>query len=372
MIVFVHLLNDRSGSPRVLKSVIACTAQPCLLFIGSDGDGLLSDVACERRTYWYRRTGNRFITLVTFMLSQLALFVAMARARLPKDALIYVNTLLPFGAALFGKLTGRRVIYHVHEVSLSPRIFQRFLVSIARLTSTRLIYVSNAHRQLLPIASRKEIVIPNGIDPDLGIKAANTPYHHRHAGKFVVLMLATPMPYKGIGEFMRLAESLLHRSDIEFRFAPGRDGYTGELPANVRILPPTNDPSPYYASASLVLNLSRPDLWVETFGLTLLEAMAFGVPVIAPEIGGPAELITNGREGYLADCRHIGDLTLMIARVADDPALHKRLSDNARARAAGFAQNGFAKLINRAVAEAANADPRNPSRLVIGDYEVTM
>ena len=34
---------------------------------------------------------------------------------------VYINTLLPFGAALAAKLRGCKVVYHVHEVSVKPQ-----------------------------------------------------------------------------------------------------------------------------------------------------------------------------------------------------------------------------------------------------------
>jgi glycosyltransferase involved in cell wall biosynthesis len=37
----------------------------------------------------------------------------------------------------------------------------------------------------------------------------------------------------------------------------------------------------------------------EPFGRALIEAMALGVPVLATSVGGPAEIIEDGREGYL-------------------------------------------------------------------------
>lgn len=39
--------------------------------------------------------------------------------------------------------------------------------------------------------------------------------------------------------------------------------------------------------------------WEEPFGRALIEAMAMGVPVIATNVGGPTEIIQDGREGYL-------------------------------------------------------------------------
>ena len=39
--------------------------------------------------------------------------------------------------------------------------------------------------------------------------------------------------------------------------------------------------------------------WEEPFGRALIEAMALGVPVVATDVGGPREIIEDGREGYL-------------------------------------------------------------------------
>ena len=37
----------------------------------------------------------------------------------------------------------------------------------------------------------------------------------------------------------------------------------------------------------------------EPFGRALIEAMALGVPVLATNVGGPTEIVQDGREGYL-------------------------------------------------------------------------
>ncbi len=58
MIVFAHLLNDQSGSPRVLSLAIAALARKGdggRLFVGSDGSGILDDAGIETTRYWYRR-----------------------------------------------------------------------------------------------------------------------------------------------------------------------------------------------------------------------------------------------------------------------------------------------------------------------------
>jgi glycosyltransferase involved in cell wall biosynthesis len=367
MIVLAHLLNDRSGSPRVLKTVIESLPadEARVLYIGSDGDGVLSAAGAPRRTYWYRRTGNKLLTLATLLLSQAGLFLSLLRDRtITRDAVVYVNTLLPFGAALYGRLTRRPVIYHVHEASVSPAIFRVFLTTIARLTASRLIYVSDAHRGLLPIAEERAVTVYNAIDAGFADQAATQTYTPRRDGVFTVLMLTYARDYKGFPEFLKLAAALAHRTDIAFHLVLSDAPEGQPAPSygpNVRLLPPTNDPSRYYAQASLVLNLSRPDLCVETFGLTLLEAMAFGVPVIAPPVGGPAELVADGQDGFLIDSRDGAALAAAVERLADDEALCQRLSRTARGSAGRYTHTAFARGVASVIDDVRSAKPTSPA-----------
>ncbi len=362
MIVFCHLLNDNSGSPRVLRSVIVALGGwqgENLLMVGSQGRGVLEDSEIEVRRYGYRRSRFRLVTLFTYFASQVALYRASARARdIPRDAVIYVNTLLPFGAALWGKATGRRVIYHLHEVSVTPPLLRRFLTWIAARTADRLIYVSEDHRARLPIAGVPAAVVPNPIDPAISARAASSA-HERKEGFFRVLMLASPRDFKGVPEFIGLARDLAMRPGFAFTLVlngtPEEVGaYLGEnLPANLDIHARTDDPADFIARADLVVNLSRVDQWIETFGLTLIEAMAFGLPVIAPPVGGPSEIVRHGREGWLIDSRDRAALAAAVARAADDRALYGEMSRAARARAADFGFDRFAKALREVVSSVA-------------------
>jgi phosphatidylinositol alpha 1,6-mannosyltransferase len=59
----------------------------------------------------------------------------------------------------------------------------------------------------------------------------------------------------------------------------------------------------------------------ETFGQTLQEAAASGVPVVAPAAGGPLDLVDPGVTGFLAEPGNEAALTEAVARLAADPAL---------------------------------------------------
>ncbi|HLG97802.1 MAG TPA: glycosyltransferase family 4 protein [Bryobacteraceae bacterium] len=74
----------------------------------------------------------------------------------------------------------------------------------------------------------------------------------------------------------------------------------------------------------------------EPFGRCLIEAMAAGVPVIAPNQGGPTEIVTSGVNGILYTPGDERELANCITAVLDDPALARRLSCGAKARASAF------------------------------------
>ena len=77
------------------------------------------------------------------------------------------------------------------------------------------------------------------------------------------------------------------------------------------------------------MNLSNPRLFVETFGMTALEARAARLPVIAPPTGGIAELITDGTDGYLIDCHDTPRLIQAVETLLTDRELYLRLAAGA-------------------------------------------
>ena len=119
--------------------------------------------------------------------------------------------------------------------------------------------------------------------------------------------------------------------------------------ANLTVCPRTDEPARYYESAELVVNLTRVDLCVETFGLTLVEAMAFGLPVVAPPIGGPAEIVQNGVNGYCIDSRNTSALRDAVTSLAEDKTTYAAMSNAARKRAADFSFDAYAAALRAAV-----------------------
>ncbi len=84
----------------------------------------------------------------------------------------------------------------------------------------------------------------------------------------------------------------------------------------------------YYSAADLFVTTP----WYEPFGITPLEAMACGTPVIGSNVGGIKFTVVDGETGFLVPPRDPEAIASCAARLLRDRALHARMSQNAAAR----------------------------------------
>jgi len=68
----------------------------------------------------------------------------------------------------------------------------------------------------------------------------------------------------------------------------------------------------------------------ESFGLSALEAMSCEIPVVGSNIGGISEVVTHGRNGYLAPMGDIDSMAQYVLTLLQDEVLYNTFSQNAR------------------------------------------
>jgi len=350
-IIFFHLLNDFSGSPKVLSQVIDAVSKKgydAELFLGGKGSsGFLSSVPCIQRRYFYKRFDNKFLTLISYTISQITLFLKLLKYR-KSSAIFYVNTLLPFGAALAGKLLGVKVFYHIHETSIRPKPLKAFLRWVVEKCSSGNIFVSRFLAREEGFHHVRSEVVYNSIPRDMSRIATRHVYQHLPHGTFCVLMICSLKAYKGVNEFVRLARLLSSDSSFKFNLilgateAEASEFFSGtQMPDNINLVFSCADVTPYYQQASILLNLSKAPECVETFGLTILEGLSFGVPCIVPPAGGPIELVSDDCEGYLMDSGRVEDIAAKLEFLKENSDVCYRLSAAAKVKSLSFSSEKF-------------------------------
>lgn len=108
---------------------------------------------------------------------------------------------------------------------------------------------------------------------------------------------------------------------------------------NLQIISRQNDVTPFYNEASIVLNLSDKQRFVETFGLTALEAMSAGPLVIVPTEGGIAEMVEDGANGYKIDVQDLDRIDCMIEEIFQDKDHYIRMANEANQVSLGFKES---------------------------------
>lgn len=71
----------------------------------------------------------------------------------------------------------------------------------------------------------------------------------------------------------------------------------------------------------------------EAAPVTVMEAMACGLPVVVSEIGGTPDMIQTGVNGYLTPQQDVAEIAAVLRQLADDPGHAARIGAAARARA---------------------------------------
>jgi alpha-1,3-rhamnosyl/mannosyltransferase len=125
---------------------------------------------------------------------------------------------------------------------------------------------------------------------------------------------------------------------LRTKVTSGRVEYRGYVPDEAR--------QQLYAEASMLV---LPSL-EEGFGMTVVEAMQAGVPVIASTRGALPEVA--GDAGILVDPASAADISAAIERLLDSPDERRRRAEAGRAQAARFSWAGSARTLMAAYRDA--------------------
>jgi glycosyltransferase involved in cell wall biosynthesis len=269
-LICFHLFNDYSGSPKVLKNLLCnLQAQGVEMELITSRGGILDEIPhspnFKRRSYSYRFSNHAIIATIKYFAAQVYTFFVALGYAFKKDTVFYINTILPVGPAIAGRLTGKKVIDHYHENAMVKSAFYRALAWIMQKIASEIICVSEYQRSFLKRETGVSVV-PNAIEESFINKLQPAP--EKSFERKTVLMLGSLKRYKGTLEFVELARRLPQykfelvlnerKENIVTFWQENSIVNTENLVVHAR----HDDVSIFYNRASVVLNLSNKDLVV--------------------------------------------------------------------------------------------------------------
>lgn len=198
------------------------------------------------------------------------------------------------------------------------------------------------------------VTIPCGVDTDVFRPMGRSLARARRGwgyDEWIVLHVGRMVPRKGVDTVLD-AVAELHRREIRDASLivvggatdePGEDPYVRTLMDKAQdlgigervrftgrvdhhLLPQ------YYGAADVFVTTP----WYEPFGITPLEAMACGLPVVGSNVGGIKYTVRDGETGFLVPPSDPGAIADRLVELHDLPWLAAALSDNARRRTEGL------------------------------------
>lgn len=307
-IILIEHLNEIGGASRVSISLVHGLSDRFDFHVIIPSGQYLRDFE-DGKTKVYKMSYSSFRPALTpsKWVDQISLVLEIRSCvrKIVKDketAIIHINALPNILPAIATRFLGLPTVWHVHETAFNPNWAFRLLTWFACSVSNSVIAVSNSSAEDMiknilfkSQASKIKVVYNSAFSSikseeseekdkeNMMIKSDNT---------FIVAMAARIVPQKGVIEFLKIAQKTIERSkNIEFWLAgPKVIKYNDYFQSVISMIEDDSSKQIKYmgelSSCEYFLKMSdivvNTSLCVEAFGLTLVEAMSLGKPVIGP------------------------------------------------------------------------------------------
>ena len=223
-------------------------------------------------------------------------------------------------AALAGRVLHKDIIYHIHEKYVNKSIKSKLAESILYSTKANRIFVSKyVASKYLDNKWGESIIEYNKLSKDF-LKNINRKQCENH-NRREIIMISSLQKGKGVDMFAQLACVLQDYSFtliLNCSYEEINRYFINSIPKNLTILDKQDNIHPFLSKSDIILNLSNPCFIIETFGMTIIEGMAYGLPAVVPNVGGPVEIVENNYNGFCVDVTDLNVLTEKIKFILNE------------------------------------------------------
>jgi len=238
----------------------------------------------------------------------------------------------------FSKFIGSKVLFHIHGSEFdtwynNSFAIQKRLIQFSLITADIVIALSHQwKRKLLQISPYSRIeVVENGINLD---QFPGNRHRSLGAPPHQILFLGRLGRRKGIYDIIEAASFLIRGS---YKFTVAGDGEIEEVRRLVsnKGLEGVFDVPGWLMGKEKAQLLEQADLFLlpsyhEGLPISILEAMASYLPVIATPVGGIPQLVKHNENGYLVPAGDHKALANAIEKIFSDPERWERFSKRSR------------------------------------------
>lgn len=277
-----------------------------------------------------------------YMLSWFAcnflLFIILKKHKID---IVHANTTTAYLYVFFtSKLAGKPCIWHIRD-----KVPSKYMTGMLACFSSHIFCIS---KFVVPIAisgSNKYSILYNAVELSLTDQGKNMNKLHERLGIPSEMMLIAHIgqfiPWKNHADLVLTAEQVIkHNKNVRFLFI-GADKFNEyqNYKKYIENLIKEKELNNYFYILGDIADINEvlPEIDVlfhpavtEPFGRVIIECMAFGVPVIAINVGGPAEIVQNNVSGYLIEPHDINDMSEKIKILLENAALRMAMGIEGR------------------------------------------
>ncbi|APB69397.1 hypothetical protein PPYC1_02900 [Paenibacillus polymyxa] len=264
--------------------------------------------------------------------------------------LVYANTLQTFYVIDAARISGVPSIWNIHESEDLVSYFDFLPAQVSNLASRvieypyKTVFVAHATAQIFEKYNVNDSfdVIHNGLMlENIHVEITRDDARRElgiHDSRKVYLIVGTVTERKGQLDFVKAAKKIVDEGaeDAEFFIVGGRASDYFEslvkyiknngLDSRVTVVMETDRVAPYYRAADVFVCCS----YNESYPMVILEAMAFGIPIITTSVFGIREQVQNNVNALLYSEGDILTLTDHMKRLYFEDDLRRKFARNSR------------------------------------------